>query len=200
MGDTITDTANWYREYYDRKGPDRNNLLKNPEVLFQALATDASVVAVLRSTGLDSTKSTVLDVGCGSGSSLVSMMRLGFSPSNLRGIDVLGDRIAEARSKLPNVPFHCGDARCMEFPDSAFDLVMEWTMFVQITDKSLSRQIAQEMLRVTKPGSFVLLVDWRYSKPGNAQYKGLNLERIRSLFDVGSRTTLLSLQDRKSVV
>lgn len=192
--DATASTQAWYRDYYERKGADRNDLIRNPEVLFQSLAMDASVVNALRSTGLRAESSTVLDVGCGSGASMLNLLRCGFAAANVQGVDILEDRIEEARARLPHVRFHCADARAMAFPDGAFDLVTEWTMFVQVTDLELGKAIAREMLRVTRPGGFVLLVDWRYSKPGDAHYRGLTKARVRELFDVGSSAVLHAVQ------
>ena len=62
-----------------------------------------------------------------------------------------------------------------------FNLVMESTMFVQLTDEELSQKISQEMLRVTKPGGYILLIDWRYGKPGNTDYLAVSNKRITKL-------------------
>ncbi|HQU32183.1 MAG: hypothetical protein HRU72_06590 [Planctomycetia bacterium] len=41
---TNKDTIEWYKKYYEVKGDNRNSLLRNPEVLFQTLACDASII------------------------------------------------------------------------------------------------------------------------------------------------------------
>lgn len=41
-------TRDWYKKYYQKKGLDRNDLLTNPEVLFQHLAFEKSVITALR--------------------------------------------------------------------------------------------------------------------------------------------------------
>lgn len=64
---TSSKTKEWYDQYYKRHGSDRNSLLRNPEVLFQTLAYDASVIRALRSIKVDPSHSRVLDVGCGEG-------------------------------------------------------------------------------------------------------------------------------------
>ena len=180
------DTRSWYDNYYRRKGVDRNDLLTNPETLFQYLAFEASVLSALRRTrGLVRRSSKILDVGCGSGGSLVRFMQLGFSPENLHGIDILEDRVHEARRTYPNVEFVCEDAAAMPYESGIFDLTMESTMFVQITDRVLAERIAGEMLRVTKAGGYLLLIDWRYGKPGNRDYAALSRKRIKHLFSVG---------------
>jgi ubiquinone/menaquinone biosynthesis C-methylase UbiE len=182
-------TREWYEKYYQKQGSYRNDLLRNPEVLFQTLASDASVIAALRSTLLDPAAAQILDVGCGGGGSIINFLRLGFDPSKIWGIDILPERIRIARSRFPNVNFICGDASSMkELEDNRFDLVFEATMFVQITDDNLSQRIADEMLRVAKTNGFIMLIDWRYGKPGNASYKALSQKRIEKLFHIGTRS------------
>lgn len=63
----LKNTREWYREYYEKKGARRNDLLRNPEVLFQTLAYDRSVITAFRSTNVDPGAAQILDVGCGGG-------------------------------------------------------------------------------------------------------------------------------------
>ena len=179
---------NYYRDYGARKGSLRNDLLRNPEVLFQVLAADASIVSALRSIQADPARAKVLDIGCGDGASLLPLLRLGFEPSNLYGVDIRGEQIALAQVRYPGLHFQCIDASSLRFPDATFDIVQESMMFLQMTDQELRRQVAREMIRVTKPGGCLLLSDWRYGKPGTSEFKPLDRRRIAELFQVGSAT------------
>ena len=183
-----------YSQYYKDHGEDRNDILGNPGVLFQTLAFDRANIRALGRLGLERRTARVLDVGCGTGSSLLSLIRLGFDPSNLSGIDLDQDRIDAALRQAPNVDFRCGDARKLDYPDASFELVLESTMFVLMTDEAVARDIAREMIRVTKPGGHLMLIDWRYGKPGNATYLGLSKSRIVSLFDVGNSTRVEAVE------
>jgi ubiquinone/menaquinone biosynthesis C-methylase UbiE len=178
----------WYREYYATKGAERNSLLRNPEVLYQNLAQEAALVRALQSIGPNPEAALVLDVGCGEGSSLISFLRLGFVPGNLHGIDFQEERIIRAKDKCRGMNFQWGDAAKLEYPGEWFDLVLEATMFIHSVDDELSRKIAAEMVRVTKPGGHLLLCDWRYSKPGSIAHKALTQKRIANLFRIGSET------------
>ena len=186
-------TGEIYKEYYNRKGRDRNDLLKNLEVLFQTLAFDRSIISSFASLGLEPKTAKILDVGCGDGASMLNLLKLGFSPSNLYGIDVLENSIAQAKTKLPNINWIYGDASQMKFEDNFFDCVMESTMFLQMTDDELADKVAKEMVRITKKGGYVLLIDWRYSHPFNKTYKGLSKKRIANLFGVGSETSVFKV-------
>ena len=186
----LVDVRECYAQYYARKGEDRNNLLSNPGVLLQVLAQDAAMVRALRSTHLESGSARVLDVGCGDGSSLWPLLRLGFDPQNLHGVDLQMELIAKAASKHPLIHFEAADATRLRFEDGTFDLVMESTMLIHATNDELASRIAAEMLRVTKPGGILLVADWRYAKLRNRYYKAVTLRRISQLFRVGTVTEM----------
>jgi len=178
----------FYSEYYAKKGTDRNDLLLNPGALFQVLAQDAAMIRALRSTGISPRSAHVVDVGCGDGASLWLLLRLGFKPSNLVGVDLQEERILDARIRNPLLTFHCADATSLPFGDDSFDLTMESAMFIHATEDSLATKIATEMMRVTKPGGHLVLSDWRYAKPYNPHYKAVTAARIANLFQIGTRT------------
>lgn len=183
-------TEDWYRAYAHRRGEDRNDILRNPGVLFQVLALQKSVVQALRTLPIQRSWS-VLDVGCGGGSSLIQFLSYGFPASALHGIDIVPERIEEARKRLPGVVLTCGDASKLDYAAGSFDLVLESTMFVQLTDEHLARDIAAEMIRVTRPGHYIMLIDWRY-RGRFVEYRALSDRRVRRLFNVGKDTRLHS--------
>lgn len=178
----------YYREYNGRKGAERNDLLRNPEVLFQSLSRDAAMVRALRWIGSDPQAARVLDVGCGEGDSVWTLLRLGFQASNVSGVDIQREKIARAKASNPAVNFECADATRLGFQDETFDIAMESMMFLQLTDDDIARRIAAEMIRVTRPGGILLVSDWRYSKPGSSEFKGVSTRRIADLYQVGRKT------------
>lgn len=172
-------TRDWYRQYHQRQGEDRNDLLRNPEVLFQVLAMQAAIVSALRSARVDRRSSQVLDVGCGDGNSLAIYLQLGFLPENLHGMDILPERIEQARRAYPAMDLFAADASDIPCPNDSFDLVTASTMFVQL-DAPHDARIASEMLRVTKPGGLLVIADWRYGR--KPSYIAVTQRRLRNLF------------------
>src|SRR6185312_5907818 len=185
---SVVDTKQWYEQYYGAKGAARNNILRDAGALFQLVAHDVALIRALRSVSANQDSAVVLDVGCGDGGNIFLLLRLGFKPTNLFGIDIQEDRIAKAKSKNPLIAFQCADAARQDFPDNTFDLVMESALFIHLTDEILAKQIAEEMVRVTKLGGSLLIADWRYPKPGNPNYNAVSRRRIMHLFGVGTRT------------
>ncbi len=182
--------AQVYEDYYTSKGDDRNDPVRNPGVLFQNLAFEKSIVEALRTIPIDKDTWEILDVGCGAGFSLLRLLFYGFEPERLHGIDISESRIAKGRRRQPALNFTLGDATAMEFSSARFDLVMESTTFLQITDDTVAAGIASEMLRVVKPGGYLMLTDWRYSF-GRDGYRAVSPERIARLFQVGTLTTVM---------
>jgi ubiquinone/menaquinone biosynthesis C-methylase UbiE len=183
-------TADWYHDYYTTKGDDRNDPLRNPGVLFQNLAFEKSVVEALRRLGVDRHSWKILDVGCGAGFSLLRLLYHGLSPERLYGIDIAENRIALGRKRFPALNLTLGDASAMDYAPDSFELAMESTMFIQVTDEAMSQGIASEMIRVVKPNGYIMLTDWRYSF-GRKGYQSLSSKRIARLFGVGTRTSVV---------
>lgn len=187
-------TRDWYGDYYGKKGLDRNDLRTNRGVLLQITATEVSIVRAAYDINLPLHAAKVLDVGCGRANDLYQLLRLGCRAENTTGIDILPDRVAIARSLYPQATFAEGDASRMNFEDAAFDLVFESTMFATLPDDELSADIAREMIRVCKPGGYLMLVDWWMPKPGDPNYKALTPKRLRQLFGVGRDTQLRTIE------
>jgi SAM-dependent methyltransferase len=181
-----------YDRYYEKYGADRNDLLRNPEVTFQIFAFDRANIRALQKVDVGRESAKVLDVGCGTGASLLQFIRLGFRPENLTGIDNSAERIARAEANFPNVRFRCESADSMTFADSTFDIAFESTLFMMLTSEDVARRIASEMLRVTRSGGYLMLVDWRYARPRSEDHHAMTPKRVASLFGVGHSTTVIA--------
>lgn len=124
----------------------------------------------------------ILEVGCGSGRVMREFLSLGATPANCHGLDLLPDRIAEAARNCPGVNFQTANAERIPFPDSAFDLVVAFTVFSSILDKDLSSRIAEEMGRVLRSRGAILWFDFRFNNPWNPNVRGMRREHIHGLF------------------
>lgn len=138
---------------------------------------------------------TLLDVGCGTGSNLLFFLRLGFSSGNLRGIDLLADRIESARSQLPiQVSVSSAEASTYEGLSSSFDIVFQSMLFSSVLDADLRRRIADNMWRMVRPGGGVLWYDFTWNNPRNSDVRGVPVDEVARLFPHGrlvrTRTTL----------
>src|SRR5215510_9432932 len=115
----------------------------------------------------------ILEVGCGTGYWLREFIKWGARPENITGIDLLIDRVAEARYLCPEaINIVYGNAAELAFPDATFDLVVQSTVFTSVLDAFIKQQMASEMLRVVKDDGSILWHDYYVNNPWNPDVRG----------------------------
>lgn len=124
----------------------------------------------------------VLDVGCGRGALLRELVARGARTANLHGIDLLADRIADARRLNPDLDLRCADARHVPYADNSMDLVACCTIFSSILEPEVRDEVAREIRRVLAPRGAVLWYDVRLPNPWNPNTIEMSRTRIRRLF------------------
>jgi ubiquinone/menaquinone biosynthesis C-methylase UbiE len=141
----------------------------------------ASIVREYNVEPLDAKK--ILEVGCGTGYWLREFLKWGARPENITGIDLLSERVAEAKRLCPaQIRIDCGSAAKLEYPDASFDLVLQSTVFSSILDPEMKKQVAREMQRVLKPSGLILWYDFHVNNPWNPDVRGIKRAEIRELF------------------
>lgn len=125
----------------------------------------------------------VLEIGCGTGDKLLELLQLGFSPAQLQGSELLPDRAAAARARLPAATaVHTGDALALPLADASLDIVYQSTVFSSLLDDRFQQQLAAQMWRWLRPGGAVLWYDFVLDNPRNPDVRGVPLARVRQLF------------------
>jgi ubiquinone/menaquinone biosynthesis C-methylase UbiE len=105
-------------------------------------------------------------------------------------MDLIPKNIDVAQRRFPGCHFTAGDAASTPYADNFFDLALELGVFLQQPDEDVSG-IAREMVRILKPGGYILLVDWRYGHPRRKHYR-LSAKRIAQLFPRLQRITAVA--------
>lgn len=136
----------------------------------------------LRARGLPTTRSRVLDVGCGSGDLLAFFSELGADPANCSGIDLILERVEIARRRLPDANIVCGDASALPWPDGSFDLVAMSMVVSSILSESFADKVCNEAARVLAPSGTLVWYDTRLPNPLNRHVRSVRASRIRTLF------------------
>ncbi len=171
-------------ERYARRGaPDRYSLLQ-PDVWHTVQERQRAMLQVLAGLGWhDLSQRRLLEVGCGAGGNLLELLRSGFAPAHLAGVELLPERLAQARAVLPAaVQLHAGDATQLHLPEASQDVVLQATVFSSLLDDAFQQRLAADMWRWVKPGGGVLWYDFTVNNPRNADVRGVPLSRVRELF------------------
>jgi ubiquinone/menaquinone biosynthesis C-methylase UbiE len=107
----------------------------------------------------------VLDLGCGDGTTAVPAAQLG---ADVLGVDIASNLVAAGRARaeelgLTNLSFQEGDASDLsELDDERFDLVIS-IFGAMFAPKPFD--VAEEMVRVTKPGGRIVMGNWIPNDP-----------------------------------
>lgn len=125
----------------------------------------------------------VVEVGCGAGGNLLELLRLGFLPERLTGIELLPERAAQARHVLPAaLRVIEGDASVAPIEAGSQQLVLQSTVFSSLLDAATRTALAAAMWRWLAPGGAVLWYDFSVDNPRNPDVRGVPLAEIRTLF------------------
>ncbi len=129
-------------------------------------------------TGLSLKK--VLDVGCGTGWFLRTLVDWGANPENLTGLELLPDRLEVAKKISP--PFiRWRNASPAELDRvETFDLVSAFTVSSSILDPQIRREVAGQMWSRLKPGGWCLIFDFRLDNPNNANVRRVVRGELKS--------------------
>lgn len=172
--------------YARRQDPGRYSMLR-PEVWQAVQERQRAMLDLFAQAGLQDLSSLrLLEVGCGSGGNLLELLRLGFTPRHLGGIELLPERLAQARAVLPEaVQLQAGDALHAPVAAQSLDLVFVSTVFSSLLDPAYQQRLAEAMWGWLKPGGAVLWYDFTFDNPRNADVRGVPLSRLRVLFPQG---------------
>lgn len=155
-----------------------------PEVWQAAQERERALIALLRRhLRRPAAEVDVLEVGCGAGANLLELLRLGFDPARLAGAELLPERAATARQRLPAATaVHAGDAMQLAQADSSLDLVLLSTVFSSILDDAFQQRLADRIWSWLRPGGAVLWYDFAFDNPRNPDVRGVPLARLQALF------------------
>jgi SAM-dependent methyltransferase len=131
----------------------------------------------------------VLEVGVGRGAVLRWAIEAG--ARGAVGVDVLPERLADARAAGTSLPCVLSTGTALPFAAASFDAVVCSTLFSSILDEQVRVRVAAEIARVLRPGGAVLWFDLARDNPRNPAVRRVGRPALRRLFpgfalDVGS--------------
>lgn len=186
MGDTDELDAVQAR-YARRTSDDPRYSLLNPAALLAWQERQRAIAALFARLGWqDLSQRRLVEVGCGTGGLLLDALQLGFAPAHLTGLELLPERVARARERLPaSTRVIEGDARAAPIEPASQDVVLQSTVFSSLLDDALQQTLADAMWRWLRPGGGVLWYDFTVNNPRNPDVRGVPLARLRTLFPQG---------------
>jgi SAM-dependent methyltransferase len=185
--------ADAVRERYARRpdaAQDARYRMLSPAVWQSVHERQRALLRLFARAGLaDLSSLRLLEVGCGGGGNLLELLRMGFAPEHLSGIELLPERFAQARRVLPAaLALIEGDAAQAAIATESLDITFVSTVFSSLLDETFQQRLAGAMWRWLKPGGAVLWYDFTVDNPRNADVRGVPLARVRALFPQGHLT------------
>jgi SAM-dependent methyltransferase len=183
--DRPPDEEHRLREAYARRadrGADDRYDRTDPANRFLFERRDAAVLDLLsRHALMPLGERRIIDVGCGNGAVLADFVAWGAAAERCAGIDLLEERVAAARERLPAANIRCGPADALPWADGSFDIALQFTLLSSVLDDSVRRRIAAETMRALRPGGVLVYYDFIWN-PGNRDTRGLRLADLQSLY------------------
>jgi SAM-dependent methyltransferase len=160
----------------------RYSILQAENLYFVQSRERALIALLRRQRFFDLAALQILDVGCGAGGELLRWIGYGAVPANCVGIDLVPERVVQAKGCLSSSTLvQQGNAAELPFDDNQFEIVYQYTMFSSILDVRTKQKAANEMLRVLRPNGMIIWYDF-WLNPINPQTRGIRLSEIKSLF------------------
>ena len=142
---------------------------------------DGALLALLRRHGIASLGGRrVLELGCGEGSFLRTLLSHGAEPRLTDGLDLRAGGVAAARRLAPGARLSAADGAALPYRSDAFDVVFAFTFFSSVTGPAPRRRAATEALRVLRPGGLLVVYDF-WINPTNTRVRALGAAELRLL-------------------
>jgi len=122
----------------------------------------------------------LLDVGCGSGQFTAVLIDSLASYNSITGIDVDADALDQARTAFPELSFVQGNSLNLPFKAVKFDMVVISKALHHVADPVMT---LQEMLRVLKPGGWLLVNEMHRDVLSGEQESHMIYHHLRSEID-----------------
>jgi len=176
------------RERYARRSRDDRHGILQPHVWCALQERQRAMLRLFARLGWrDLGALRALEVGCGAGGNLLELLRFGFRPEHLAGVELLPERFALARKLLPAaVTLWQGDAAVVDLNGARPDVVLQSTVFSSLLDDDFQQRLAERMWSWVAPGGGVLWYDFTVDNPRNPDVRGVPLKRVKALFPRGT--------------
>lgn len=135
---------------------------------------------LLRQTDLS--KATLLDVGSGEGSFLLTLMGLGADPAKITAVEYLEHRFSKLQQKLPHIRSYRMDYLQYQ-TESKFDIITIMAVLTSIVDNDIRYAIMQKALSELKQDGYLILYDFFDDREQflNPHYRAVSYQKIYNI-------------------
>jgi ubiquinone/menaquinone biosynthesis C-methylase UbiE len=184
LDDSFAEETSRLRRVFSNRAPQARYSLFDAANLLACQERERRILSALVRHGLAPlTDIKILDIGCETGFWIREFVRWGAKPENIVGVELLPDRVKEAKSLCAaGAAILCANATDLNSPDEAFDIVIQSTVFTSVLDDKMRVRSAQEMVRVLRRNGRILWYDFTVNNPLNPNVRGINRKSIMRLF------------------
>ena len=174
------------REAYARRDANVDPLLYSmfhPAHLLLHQSRERALLRLLARSGICGLSSLrILEVGCGKCDVLSELLVLGAHVPHVHGVDLLLEHLREGKLRNSALRLSCADGGHLPLRDGSFDIVLQSTFLSSVLSDRIREKVAQEMLRVLRPGGLLISYDFWPNNPKNPDVRGLKLREVKRLF------------------
>lgn len=154
-----------------------------PAELFMRQGRERLATQLLREVGVFPERARpYLEIGVGTRGWIPTFLGWGVDSDDLFGIEIDPRRAEIASQAFPGCHIEVGDAQTLRWSSGFFRIVVLSTVLTSILDPETRQAVCWEADRVLHPGGAILIYDFRFNNPSNANVRKLTRRKIRSLF------------------
>jgi ubiquinone/menaquinone biosynthesis C-methylase UbiE len=143
---------------------------------------DAALLDLLARRGYASlSEARTLEIGCGEGAFLRTLLHYGARPELLTGVDIDAQKLERAAEVAPGATLSSADGASLQIQDATFDLVFAFTFLSSVIEPAPRRRAAAEALRVLRDDGLLVVYDF-WTNPFNSRVRAVSAAELRSLF------------------
>ena len=167
--------------YNRRSAKDNSNIynMATPSCYLSSLEKQEYTLKILAKIfGCNFTSKKYLEVGCGTGTNLCTLLSWGVPAENLYGNDIFQPSLDKCKKRLPSsVKLQAGNFLDCKYEEK-FDVILFSTVLSSILDIEFQQECMKYAYNLLQEGGIILLYDFVFDNPRNKDVKGVSLKTL----------------------